>query len=450
VDRSVRLAGDARAFGGLAGLAAAVVALLVAPAFAGAAQGDYAPLDQPGPPLSVPNASLEASLQCSPGVSNASREPVLLNPATGVTPEQNYSWNWEPALNSLGIPWCAYTAPQHTLGDIQDSGEYLVYNIRKMYAMAGRRIAVLGHSQGGMSMRWPLRFWPDTRAMVDDVIGFAPSNHGTTQRPNCSNGCPPAVWQQFDTARFIAAINSRAETFPGVSYTNVYTHFDEVVRPSDNNQNASSALHNGGGAITNIAIQDICPFDTREHNMIGTSDPVAYALGVDALTHPGPADPSRIDPSVCAQPGMPGNNPAALNTWLQIAQSGPGLLAVATPINLVGAPEVNEEPQLRCYVFARCPASRGRPALRVAVKPRRPRPGRRRFQIRVRSRQGRKLQPVAGVRIRFGRQRIRRLTNDRGILRIRRRVKAHHKYKVVATRYGCNPGIAKVRSRRHR
>jgi phage FluMu protein gp41 len=32
-----------------------------------------------------------------------------------------------------------------------------------MYAMARRQIAIIGHSQGGMSMRWPLRFWPDTR-----------------------------------------------------------------------------------------------------------------------------------------------------------------------------------------------------------------------------------------------------------------------------------------------
>jgi pimeloyl-ACP methyl ester carboxylesterase len=447
MDYGVGPAGGLRASGCFLFLIVAVV-LLSAPARAGAADGDYAPLDQPGPPLSVPTDKLQASLKCSPGLAGASRTPVLLNPATGVTPDQNYSWNWEPALDSLGIPWCAYTAPYNTLGDIQESAEYLVFNIRKMYALAGRRIAIIGHSQGGMSTRWPLRFWPDTRAMVDDVIGFAPSNHGTTQRPNCSNGCPPGVWQQFDTAKFIAALNSRTETFSGISYTNVYTHFDEVVQPSDNNQHASSALHTGGGAITNVAIQDICPLDTREHNMIGTADPVAYALGVDALTHAGPADPARIDPAVCAQPSMPGTNPADINTWLQIAQAGPGLLAVATPINLVGAPQVNEEPQLRCYVFASCPANRSRPALRVSVKPRHPRPGTHRFQIRVRTRQGKKLEPVARARVRFGGKRIRRLTNRRGILKIRMRVKPGHQYKVLATRDGCNPGIAKVRSRR--
>ncbi|MBO0769697.1 MAG: hypothetical protein J2O48_13520, partial [Solirubrobacterales bacterium] len=133
----------------------------------------YAPLDQPGPPLSVPAAQLKASLKCEPSVANAKVTPVLLNPATGVTAEQNYSWNWERALDKLGIPWCAYHAPNSTEGDIPTSGEYLVNAIRTEYAMAGRKIDVLGHSQGGMSMRWALRFWPDTRPMVDDVVGWS-------------------------------------------------------------------------------------------------------------------------------------------------------------------------------------------------------------------------------------------------------------------------------------
>ena len=79
--------------------------------------------------------------------------------------------------------------PMHTLNDIQVAAEYLVHAIRRMHRLSGRRIAVMGHSQGGMSMRWALRFWPDTRPMVDDVIGFAGSNHGTTG----GGGCPTAA-----------------------------------------------------------------------------------------------------------------------------------------------------------------------------------------------------------------------------------------------------------------
>jgi hypothetical protein len=322
----------------------------------------YAPLDQPGPALTVPQAQLAASLQCEPGVMDAKVEPVLLNPATGVTAEENYSWNWEPALDKLGIPWCAYTAPHATLDNIETSGEYLVYAIRTMYAMAHRKIAVMGHSQGGMSMRWPLRFWPDTRTMIDDVIGFSGSNHGTTVLGAgiCDLGCPPADWQQAYMSNFIKALNSYAETFPGISYTEIYTHTDEVVQPAKDNQDASAALHTGGGLITNVATQQICPSDVDEHLAIGTLDPVAYALAVDALTHAGPADTTRIPKSVCSQLLMPGVNPADLNTELQILEALPtlGSVAVGSAATATsGAPVVSSEPQLACYVFASCPAT---------------------------------------------------------------------------------------------
>ena len=61
---------------------------------------------------------------------------------------------------------------------------------RRVHALARRRIAVMGHSQGGMSMRWALRFWPDTRRMVADVIGFSGSNHGTPRRRGMSSSTP--------------------------------------------------------------------------------------------------------------------------------------------------------------------------------------------------------------------------------------------------------------------
>ena len=195
----------------------------------------YAPLNRPGPTLYVSRAALAAAYVCHGPFGRSDLEPVLLNPATGVTAEQNYSWNYERAFTAQGRPWCAVTMPHSTLEDIQTSGEYLVYAIRHVYAKAGRRIAVMGHSQGGMSMRWALRFWPDTRPMVDDVIGIAGSNHGTTTLGFCIVGvtnCTPAVWQQAADSRFIAALNSRAETFRGISYTEIYTHTDEVVQPN--------------------------------------------------------------------------------------------------------------------------------------------------------------------------------------------------------------------------
>jgi hypothetical protein len=341
----------------LAALAGVASLALAAPA---GAHPPYAPLDQPGVRLTVPRAKLRASLECQPQVRDADREPVLLNPATGVTPEQNFSWNWEPALEMLGIPWCAYSAPAHTLNDIQVSGQYLVHAIRRVHALAGRRIAVMGHSQGGMSMRWALRFWPDTRAMVADVIGMAGSNHGTAAETlGCPGQCPAATWQQGSNSKFIEALNSRAETFKGISYTQIYSHTDEVVIPNQDDT-GSSSLHTGAGRITNVATQDLCPLDLYEHLSIGTVDPVAYALAVDALTHPGPADPGRVAPSVCAELAMPGVNPANVDQYLQILAGAPGLLAVSTPVNVVAVREWSHEPPLACYVFAACREQRRR------------------------------------------------------------------------------------------
>lgn len=334
----------------------AAVLTLAATASTASAAPAYAPLDRPGPALDVPAAKLAAALKCSGGVTNATREPVLLSPATGVTADQNYSWNYERAFNARGIPWCQVTMPQRTLGDIQVAAEYLVYSIRTMRARSGRKIAVMGHSQGGMSMRWTLRFWPDTRGMVEDVVGWAGSNHGTTlsSRGTCSSGCTPATWQQGFDSNFTRALNSRTETHAGISYTEVYTHNDEVVRPNDND-NGSSSLHVGAGRIENEAIQDICPADANEHLNIGTIDPVAYALAIDALEHGGPANPARISPTVCTQVAQPGVDPANAQNYLQILAGAPGLLSVASPVNVVGVPTPKSEPALRCYVFASCP-----------------------------------------------------------------------------------------------
>src|SRR4051794_30892331 len=319
---------------------------------AGAASGEYAPLDRPGPSLSVSAATLQAALHCSGDFAHSTVEPVLLNPATAVTPVQNFSWNYERAFTAQGRPWCAVTMPYNTLGDIQTAGEYLVHAIRAEYALAHRRIAILGHSQGGMSMRWALRFWPDTRAMVDDVIGMAPDNHGTILvDPICRPGvtrCIAAQWQQASTSAFIAALNSGSETFAGISYTNIFSKTDEVVVP-----HSSSALVAGPGLVTTVATQQICPIDVDEHLLLGTVDPVTYALVVDALNHVGPAVPARVSRGVCLRLYQPGVNPLSAQAYLQMLSALPNLAFVPVPFaNLVGAPELAAEPKLRCYVFA--------------------------------------------------------------------------------------------------
>jgi hypothetical protein len=326
-----------------AGAAAAALAL---PATAQAV--DYAPPDRPGPPLSVPQAELESALTCSGNLAAGARAPVLLVPGTAYSPKSDFSWNWQPALTKLGIPWCVVALPGNGMGDIQTAAEYVVNAIRTMHARADRRISIIGHSQGGMVPRWAFRFWPDTRAMVDDEIGLSPSNHGTLAAgPVCLPGCAPSFWQQRHNAEFIKALNSYQETFAGISYSVIYTRIDEIVVPNLTDQ-GSSALHTGDGQIRNVAIQQVCPLDVNEHLAVGTYDPVAYALAIDALSHPGPTDPARLaGTGVCAKLLMPGVNPLTFPTDLA-ASLADVAIAVAT------YPHVPEEPPLRCYVTASC------------------------------------------------------------------------------------------------
>lgn len=334
------------------------IALLVATPPALAVTPRYAPLDRPGPELSVPTATLAKALNCHGSFTANQLEPVLLSPGTGVTPEQNFSWNYERAFTAQKRPWCALTMPFHTLGDIQIAGEYIVYAIRVMHARAGRRIAILGHSQGGMSMRWALRFWPATRTMVDDVIGMAGDNHGTTSGnsgPQLPGNRPPAAWQQGAGSNFIKALNSGRETFPQVSYTEIFTHTDEEVQPSNNDATATSRVTPGPN-VTNIAVQDICPADVNEHLLLGTIDPTAYALVMDALNHPGPANPARISRSVCAQIYQPGVDPTSAQTYINGLSAIPGVVGAAVPgFNPFGAPMLSREPTLACYTtYAGC------------------------------------------------------------------------------------------------
>jgi triacylglycerol esterase/lipase EstA (alpha/beta hydrolase family) len=267
---------------------------------------------------------------------------VLLVPGTTLTPSTNYSWNYERSLTAAGIAWCTIALPHAATGDISVAGEYVVYALRTMHSRAGRRVDILGFSQGGMVPRWALRFWPDTRAMVDDYVALDPSNHGTVLANGlCTPGCAPAIWQQRAGSTFLTALNTGPETFAGISYTVIYSHFDDVVVPNTSDS-GSSALHTGRGQIENIAVQDICPLDASDHLAMGSYDNVGYALAMDAFTHHGTAQRGRIDPTVCTSPLQPGVNPATF----PLDYAGYGQQVATT---LLTAPRVNAEPALPPY-----------------------------------------------------------------------------------------------------
>jgi triacylglycerol esterase/lipase EstA (alpha/beta hydrolase family) len=334
---------------------AAIAALSIASgAFASTgAQAEYAPIKHPGPHLEVPVKLLRAALRCTASVKTDSREPILLVPGTTMTPEVNFSWNYEPALNALGLPYCTVELPDRAMSDIQVAGEYVVYALRQMSKFEGRararKVQVIGYSQGGMVPRWALRFWPDTRKLVDDDVGLDASNHGTiTAEAACAlEGCAPAVWQQRASSAFTAALNSFQETFPGISYTEIYSQNDEIVVPNLNEE-GSSSVHTGGGEIANIAVQQVCPGHVADHLAMGSYDPVGYALALDAVTHAGPAQAARIALTVCAEAFQPGVDAETFAAEDARYDQWAGETFATWP-------RVAAEPPLKCYVTASCP-----------------------------------------------------------------------------------------------
>ncbi|HEX7306193.1 lipase [Lentzea sp.] len=317
--------------------------LVVSTSAATASAGPHAPVNRPGPRLSVPVADLQAAVKCSPSAYGSHREVALFVPGTGVGPDEAFSWNWFPALDRIGHPYCAVALPGRSVGDVQVSAEYVVHAIRYARAVSRGRIAVVGHSQGGVSARFALRFWPDTRAMVADYVGLAAVNHGSDQNdvlyPD-GNG-PAFALQLKTTAKFIEATNSRQETFAGISYTSLSTTHDQFVTPA-----GTTDVHGPAGRVANISLQDVCPHNASDHITIGTSDALAYALAMNAITRPGPANPREIPASLCSQQNMPGVDPDT------VADDLTAFLKKATDV-IAAAPVSATEPALKPYMFAR-------------------------------------------------------------------------------------------------
>lgn len=331
-------------------LTCAMLVALVGFGLVPVAAGDpvYTHPDTPGPALSPSPEELAAAVTCSGDFANG-KQAVLLVPGTAQTSASHFSWNWKPALTRADIPWCAVSPPSNSLGDMAIAGEYDVYAIRKTFALSGRKIAVVGHSQGAMRPRWALRFFPDTRAMVADFVGVAPPNRGLSlhlpAEPLITTACdlaacPAAAWQLRVGSQYMQALNSGQETFPGIDYSVIYSRLDGGVAPIDTPLDPAP-----GTVYRHVAIQDKCPARIADHISNGTVDAAAWAMIIDAITHPGPVDLSRIDPRVCGQPYIPGLDP------LTAVQGG--ITALGQITNAVATtPRVLSEPGLPCYVFA--------------------------------------------------------------------------------------------------
>lgn len=299
--------------------------------------GIFVPSDiaGPGPQLSYTEASFDGAMVCTPANPQPATplNPVLLVHGTGLSASESWSGNYATVLPALGYDTCTVQLPVRALLDIQVASEYVVGAIRRMNLRSGRRVNVLTHSQGGLEMRWALKYWPDIAGRVDDFVSLAAPNHGTpTANVICLQtvaACTPAIQQQRQGSNFLATLNANESVPAGISYTSIYSLADEIVTtlPPDYSPAVEGA--------TNILVQEVCPVALVTHLQELTNGTV-YDLVLDAFQHDGPASAARINPATSClsliAPGITPNAFLAANGTSYVA----ALLAVATGL---GAPE---------------------------------------------------------------------------------------------------------------
>jgi triacylglycerol lipase len=239
-------------------------------------------------PLFILCLAVAAAGGCSATVPPPPEPVVLLYGTFGMT-----SWSAiQHALSARGHPVYPFDYGNDGTGEIGRSAGTLATFVDDVLARTGtRRLAIVGHSQGGLVARYYIKFLGGGRR-VDDLIELSPPDHGTTnvlvdQARNL--GCEACSEQEAGSS-FLTNLNAGDETPPPVDYTVIQTRYDLVVIPY-----TSAFLTGPADRVTNITIQDRCPADVVDHVNI-PSDPAAVQWIENALGRAGPADPQTAVP----------------------------------------------------------------------------------------------------------------------------------------------------------
>jgi hypothetical protein len=257
---------------------------------------------------------------------------VLLVHGTFTREDENYGWNIARTLQARGIDTCGIRLPNRSLDDIQMQAEFVVYAIREINARTGKPVDVLGHSQGGLQPRWAIKWWPDIRDIVDDLVTMAAPHHGTDLAAAGfePQGCFASCWQMRPGSSFLEALNAEDETPGEISYTALYSATDELVQPPE-----TAALD----GARNILMQDVCPGRPVEHAGFAV-DAAVLAYVWDALTKPGPAS-ADLGLEACMGAVHEGVDPVTMIEIGRNQLTGDGELPAWT--------RHDEEPPLRDY-----------------------------------------------------------------------------------------------------
>lgn len=306
-------------------------------------------------PYSVPEEKLRAAIQIPESFSYGKngKKPVILVPGTGVPAGLTYHFSFgklAEAVPEADVLWV--NIPRATLDDAQKNAEYVAYAINYISARsATSNVSVLAWSQGALNAQWALKYWPSTRDIVEDLILMSPDFHGSASRELVCPlldpiACAPSIWQQGYGSDFIRTLRADGGDSAYVPTTSIYSTTDEFVQPMSGD-NASALLSNAHHAgVTNNHLQDICSGQVAggiyTHEGV-LYNPVSWALAVDALTHDGPGNVSRIDLDAACQRFL------APQLELDDLLGTEGLLLVSTVELLVYQPKMVHEPEIAGY-----------------------------------------------------------------------------------------------------
>jgi len=186
-----------------------------------------------------------------------------------------YAFNYGATLASLEV-WPFIGPRIDGLGHIEHSAAELSSFVNSVLSKTkASKVDLAGHSQGGMMPNYYIKFLGGA-AKVNELIGLAPSNHGTTLDgltkfvevfPFASEIISglleflgaPSLPEQEENSAFIKKLFGPGEpVVAGVRYVVIETEHDEVVTPY-----AHAFL--SGSNVTNITIQSQCPKDPVAH-----------------------------------------------------------------------------------------------------------------------------------------------------------------------------------------
>jgi pimeloyl-ACP methyl ester carboxylesterase len=299
----------------LAVAALATVVAVAVPASASAAlpvhYGSAAEVESINAELYYPTLVPGANNNCKP--SSAHPYPVVLVIAT-LSDEGSNFVTLSPLLANAG--YCVYTFNYgetglsdfgriDALGHIERSAEELSSFVNQVLSKTkAAKVDLVGHSQGGMMPNYYIHFLGGA-AKVNELVGLAPSNHGTNEDGLVTllNSFPwapglahliefigaPSLVEQEDTSAFITKLFGSGEPLAaGVKYAVIETDHDEVVTPYTN-----AFLH--GPNVTDILLQEQCPTDPVEHIGMASDSPALQNVLNQLSATPNPSFKAKCE-----------------------------------------------------------------------------------------------------------------------------------------------------------